>query len=306
MVSRKSSVTAESLEVYRDLLKTATDDLDAHLQSIDEKLETIFARTLPESASDAAELQLINEERLSAQQCLQICAQLSEHIDQIQLPPKRSGNSPGPKDSESLPERFTTEGLQECKTSLKLTATKLERLMKDRIDRLVTKSKSAMTSEEDLMDLARLQEEWEMAHQCVDLYSKAEIHLKESVSTIENYATGDAIQLMVSTDGKIIHGINRGLGWRSRQVGGHLNDATVQQISRDMSSMGFHNIGSVGQPSQGNQSSIPNNEVENQSGSEFRERYGRGFKLPPKTTADTPMSSSTLPTEGGQSSSPKR
>jgi hypothetical protein len=208
-------------------------------------------------------------------------------------------------DPETLPERFTTEGLQECKTSLILTAAKLERFMKDRMDRLVTKSKTAITSEEDLADLARLREEWETARQCVDICSKADVHLKESVSTIENYATGDAIQFMVSTDGKPIHGINRGLGWRSRQVGGYLDNATVQQISRDMSSTNFQNNGNEGLPLQGNPSSVPNNEVETKLGSEFRERYGRGFKLSPKTTADTPMTS-TLPTEGRQSSPPKR
>jgi hypothetical protein len=38
------------------------------------------------------------------------------------------------------------------------------------------------------------------------------MHLKENISTIENYATGDAIQFMVSTDGHTINGKNRGLG----------------------------------------------------------------------------------------------
>jgi len=180
----------------------------------------------------------------------------------------------------------------------------LERLMKDRIDRLVTKSKTSMTSEEDLADLARLREEWETARQSIDICSKADIYLKENISTIDNYATGDAIQFMVSTDGKTIRGKNRGLGWRSRQVGGHLSDASVQQISRDMSSIGFQNIINEGLSSRGNTSSVPDERVENKPGSEFKERYGQGFKLTSKTTADTPMSS-TSSAEGKLSSSPK-
>lgn len=238
---------------------------------------------------------------MSTQKCLQICAQLSDHINQIQLTPKRSGSSPGPMDTDALPERLTNEGLQECKNSLILTAAKLEGYMKDLIDRLVTKSKAAMTSEEELADLVRLREEWETARQCMDICSKADIHLKENISTIENYATGDAIQFMVSTDGKTIHGKNRGLGWRTRQVGGHLSDVSLQQLSRDMSSISF---GNEGPSSRGDKLSVPDDGGEKKPGSEFRERYGPGFKLTSRATTDTPMSS-TGSAEGRLSSSPK-
>jgi hypothetical protein len=291
LVSRKSSVTAEGLEIYRDLIRTATDDLEAHLQSIDEKLETIFRHTMTESSSDTTELRLIKEERMSTQKCLQICAQLSDHINQIQLTPKRSGSSPGPMDPDAVPERLTIEGLQECKKSLTLTAAKLEGYMKDLIDRMVIKSKTAMTSEEEFVDLVRLREEWETTRQCVNICSKADIHLKENISTIDNYAMGDAIQFMISTDGKTIHGKNRGLGWRTRQVGGHLSDVSLQQLSRDMSGISFQNTGNGDQSSRGNTLSVPGDGVEIKPGSEFKERYGRGFKLTSKTTADTPMSS---------------
>ena len=281
LVSRKSSVTAENLEIYKDLLKNATDDLEAHLQSIDEKLETIFDRTATESDSDATELRLIREERMSAQKCLQICAQLSDHIDQIQLTPERGDSSPGPTNPDTLPERLTNEGLQECKNSLRLTAAKLERLMADRIDRMVTKSTTVMSSDEDVADLVRLREEWETARQCMDICSKADTHLKQNITDIENYATGDAVQFMVSTNGMILHGKNKGLGWKTRQVGGHLSDASVQQLSRDMSSISFKNTGNEG----------TDEEEENKPDSEFMDRYGRGFKLKSKTSTEKPTSS---------------
>jgi hypothetical protein len=253
---------------------------------------------MTESSSDTTELRLIKEERMSTQKCLQICAQLSDHINQIQLTSKRSGSSPGPMDPDALPERLTIEGLQECKKSLTLTAVKLEGYMKDLIDRMVIKSKTAMTSEEELADLIRLREEWETARQCVNICSKADIHLKENISTIDNYATGDAIQFMISTDGKTIHGKNRGLGWRTRQVGGHLSDASLQQLSRDMSSISFKNTGNGDPSSRDNTSSVPDDGAEIKPGSEFKERYGRGFKLTSKTTADTPMSSTGSPEAG--------
>ncbi|KAH7119873.1 hypothetical protein B0J11DRAFT_508661 [Dendryphion nanum] len=43
-ISRKSSVTAEGLKSYRDLIEAATNGLEAHLESIDEKLESIIIR----------------------------------------------------------------------------------------------------------------------------------------------------------------------------------------------------------------------------------------------------------------------
>ena len=301
--SRKSSVTAESLESYKDLIKTATADLEAHLESIDEKLETIFEQTVIESDSDAAERRLIKEEQLSTKRCLQICAQLSDHINQIQLMPKRSGSYPGTIDPDAFPERVTNVGLQECRNSLILTAAKLERHMQDLIDRLVTKSKTAMASDEDIANLARLQDEWRTAHQCMDICSQADNYLRENVSTIDNYATGDAVQFMVSTDGTIIHGKNRGLGWRTRQVGGHLSDVSVQHLSRDMTSISIRNTGNEGPPSGGDTPSVPNDGVENGTISDFRERYGQGFKLKSKSIPDA-TTSSTRPAESGQITSP--
>jgi hypothetical protein len=82
-----------------------------------------------ESDSDASELRLIKEERLSTEKCLQICANLSDRINQLQLTSKRSGSSPEPIDPDALSERVTNEGLQECKDSPILTTAKLERHM---------------------------------------------------------------------------------------------------------------------------------------------------------------------------------
>ena len=89
----KSSMTAESVEYCRDLISTATQDLEAQLENIDAKLEAILEQQVAESDADAAELQLIKEERLSTEKSLQICAQLSEHINQIQLAPKQIGRA---------------------------------------------------------------------------------------------------------------------------------------------------------------------------------------------------------------------
>ena len=296
-ISRKSSITAESLETYKDLIETAKGDLEAHLENIDGKLERILGHTVAESDSDASELRLIKEERLSTEKCLQICAQLSDHIDQLQFASNRSDSSCGPSDPDALPERITNEGLQECKNSLALTVAKLESHMQDVMNRLLTKSKRAMTSEDEFMDLTRLRDEWNTARQCMDICSKADTHLKENITSIDNYATGDAIQFMVSTNGKPLHGKNRGLGWRSRQVGGYISDVSVQQLSRDLTGIAMRNTGNESRSSPGNTAFAPDEVIGNEATSEFKERYGQGFKLTPK--------SSTTSAEGRRSNSQK-
>lgn len=245
-----------------------------------------------------AELKRIKEERLATQKCLQICDQLSSHISQIQLAPQRGANSSGLMDSDAVPDRIANEGLQECKNSLALTVAKLEKHMKDLIDRLVVKSKTSMNSDEDIADLARLQDEWTTARQCMEICSKAEKNLKENVSNIDNYATGDALQFMVSTNGKVLHGRNRGLGWRTRQVGGYLSDATIVQLSRDMSSATIRNTEKEVPSSRSNTGTLPNDISDNGPVSDFDDRHGRGFTLISKPNTDSKPPSTKSPESG--------
>lgn len=290
LFSRQSSIAADSLESYKEMIETTTDDLETHLEGIDEKLENLIAKNTQSSNTNAGEIQLM-EERLSTQKCLEICAQLSSHIDQIQQSRKSRDNSTDSVSSSNVPERVTNEGLQECKNSLINTAAKLENHLKILMDRIVTKSKTSTASQEDIADLLRLQEEWETTRQCMHICSNAGINLDGNASTIDNYATGDALQFMVSTNEKIIHGKNRGLGWRTRQVGGHLSDASLQQLSRDMTRVNFANTENRGSSSTGY--SMQNEGLEDQSLSGFKDRYGRGFKLP--TERSPPDVSSTTP-----------
>lgn len=251
----------------------------------------VLGRRETDSSSGSTELRQMKEEISSTQRCLQICDRLSEHISQIQIPTRPRDHSPGASNSGSISERVINEGLQECRDSILLTAAKLEGHMKDLMTRILAKSNSTMTSDDDIADLARLQEEWETARQCVHICSKADGHLKENVTVVDNYATGDAIQFMVSTDGNTVHGKNRGYGWRTRQVGGHLSDATVVQLSKDMSriniQMTHHNDG-TSSPSNSNSSET----MERDPDPGVWERHGRGFRLQPKSATDAIPSAS--------------
>lgn len=256
---------------------------------MDEKLERVLEQAAVGSERDISELQEMKEERLSTERCLQICARLSEHIEQIQLIPERGDHSTTTSDSTAVPEMIVNQGLHQCKESLNSTAIKLERHIQEIMDRMLAKSKSGMKSEEDIADLTRLRDEWETTRQCIGICSQADKHLKETVTTVENYGTGDSIQFMVSTNGQVIHGKNRGLGWRNRQVGGHLSDDSLQQISRDMTSINFQRTHDQDLPSADHQQSFPvGQESQTQA---YSERYGPGYQLTPKSSLDsTPVS----------------
>lgn len=268
------------------MIKTATANLEDRLQVIDDKLESIFQHTVSASDTDATELQQIKEDRLSTQKCLQICNQLSNHIDQIQVPPaRRNPSSPGLID----PGRVTSGSIQECKETLSITAARLDKNMQDLMERLVQKSKAVMSNEEEAAELAKLQADWESARECIEICSKADTNLNENISIIDNFATGDdAVQFLVSTNGKTIHGKNRGYGMRPRQLGGHLSDESLQQVSRDMSLVSFHDT-MDGRPSMRGDSLQVSDDAVDRSSVSFQERHGQGFKL--DSIADTVMSS---------------
>ncbi|KAL3469672.1 hypothetical protein BJX99DRAFT_240846 [Aspergillus californicus] len=111
---------------------------------------------------------------------------------------------------------------------------------------------------------------------CQDLATGSIKYRNENISNITNYSTGDAVLFMVSTDGSVINGSNRALGWRARHLGGHLNDASVRQISRDFTTMNVRYLGNKATHTQSDASSTADNKQSNQPLSEFDKRYGRG------------------------------
>ncbi|KAI4285289.1 MAG: hypothetical protein L6R38_000771 [Xanthoria sp. 2 TBL-2021] len=304
--SRKSSATTQSLEVYNDLLDNAKANLEDRLEGIDEKLQLIIGEHVTESESVGSEVRLIREERLSMVKCLENCAQLSQHINRIQVLANHSSSRSEQTDSDTLSERITNEGLQECKNSPARTTLKVEGYEKQLFVQLMDRSKIANISEEERADIARLRDELAATRQGMDICSRAHENLKDNVSTIENYATGDAVQFMVSTSEKTIHGKNRGLGWRTRQGGGHISDDSFQQIARSLASITIPRSEPRGSSPPGGTRFVPGVDVEpgKESDSKFKEQYGRGFKLTPQCVSNAPPSGTGSP-KGGPSSSPE-
>ena len=58
----------------------------------------------------------------------------------------------------------------------------------------------------------------------------------DNISTIKNYAEGDAMQFMISTSKKRICGKNISIRSRTRQVGGHLSDELLCRVIQTLKS----------------------------------------------------------------------
>lgn len=273
--SRKTAITAENVKDYTNLLNTTREDLESQLELINDKLD-LLGDTVATSQADAAEVKAIKDERRSTEQCLQICAQLSEQITRIQLtgtPSHASSATPFPS---TLPEQLTHKGLQECKDQLSQTAQRLAQHEKVLFNRLLDRTRVAMTSQQERQDLAQLHDQWEATQQSMNICSQAFHKLRANASTIDNYAVGDAIQFMVSTDDRTVHGNNRGLGWRTRQIGGTIDPQSFQQMMKSLEIMDASVLAHPHNPAAENPLPTPKQAEQN---SRFQTQYGKGFNL---------------------------
>jgi hypothetical protein len=138
-------------------------------------------RTAP--SSETAALWRIKDERSSTQKCLQICAQFSKLINQIQ--PSWTENLA--QGSDNILEKITSEGIWECRASIEQTAARLERHVQDILDQMMSNPSATMT-QEDKGYLARLREEWTTARKCRAICFQADQRLMENIIAIINHA----------------------------------------------------------------------------------------------------------------------
>src|SRR6266498_3385171 len=98
------------------MIASMTSDLEKHLHEIDNRLRILTLERAKSWGEDAAERERIQEERIRIKQCLSICAQVSEHVDEVQ-----------PNASEDVSvAQVTANVLQEYKEILATTTSDLE------------------------------------------------------------------------------------------------------------------------------------------------------------------------------------
>lgn len=273
-----SALTDERVEGYMQLIQRATAGFEDRLQRIDGRLEILAdlaaASTGANNAEAAMEVHQIQEDRANTERYLAICTQLMSHINELRLAGRRDPDSTS---ADSVSEKIANEGFDECADSISRMASRLATHEQQLFKRLSDAMMSSAPSTMDGAEISRLRSEWKSTHAQMDILSKAERKLKETVSIINNRATGNAIQVMVSVDGKPIHGTNEGTGEWTRQVGGYMSNESLQQVMQGMLKMSMCDLE---KSKLGKENSVPEHVVEKKkSESTFESVYGGGNTL---------------------------
>lgn len=246
-------------------------DLEDHLQDVNSKLQALVLSAATPNQNDAERDEMQNE-RDSIQQCLDICAKVSSHIDEV-----RSGtfqdtttgasehhNNVITVSTAASARLATADVLGHCKDRLATTSSQLNRHLTDVCGRLDALNHRQPTSQ-DSTERRKLQEEIESIKQSIAICATASekassdrINIYESVSMAE-----DGHQLVVSTVGDLINARNISAGARSAQWLGQMSDLSLQQISRDRSHIAVKQ----------------SMEQQAEDGPQFEGRYGRGRNL---------------------------
>ena len=268
---RTAAITINVLEEYKQLITNTSSDLEEHLENINNRLQAISLQGTGISDIDAAERQQLQEERDSAQKCIEICAHVLTQIDQVQ--PNASINISASYQaplttlgSLTSAQLVTSSTMNACKERLNNTITQLRRQLQDINNRLQQFSLQPLDiSNEQAAEQERLKEEREYIKQSLDMCTEASrLANQERTNVFEDISMADnGSQVFISTVGDLISARRITIGSGSLQVMGQMSDDSAQQFSRDLGPKG------------------PVTAIEPHTGVSpaFENRYGTGFKL---------------------------
>lgn len=187
----------------------------------------------------------IQEERDSAEQCLNICAQVCTHIDQAQLskvfkdvstPPDGRWARLGTPSSHDSARLLTAESLKICTKTMEDSSNWLKGHLQNLDNRLASlPAQSPQISSEQAAEQERIQEEIDSIKQCLAIYAEASVQAGQDRTNIfeDVSMTDDGRQAIVSTIGDLISAKRITAGARSMQLMGQMSDESLQQFSRD-------------------------------------------------------------------------
>ncbi|RDW75434.1 hypothetical protein BP6252_06576 [Coleophoma cylindrospora] len=263
---RTTLITNSALEQYKDLITDTTADLQGHLEDINLKLDALSLQGPRITTGDATERQRMLEERESTQYCLEVCAQVSTHLDDIRS--KISSNTPVLDESVSMPDNeassartIATGAVSDCTARFSDAQKQLE----THLQKIEDEIKRSMPPEYDAQpsDKSRIREEMESIKKCLEICADASQQAADPNRTniIEDISmTDDGHQVIVSTVGDLIAARRVKAGARSMQVVGQMSDESLQHLFT------HQNQGMV-------------TAARSESGMDFADLYGNGYKL---------------------------
>ncbi|KAK6523145.1 hypothetical protein TWF694_006040 [Orbilia ellipsospora] len=261
---RTTNVTAKLLDEYKTLIEQTTSDLEEQLDGINGKLDKLTTPGTLNMTTTLVPFQEedkkgIEEDKRSIEQCLRICVQVSEHIDQVQSNSALNArvglsDASGPSKARKL----TKDTLDGCKVELFNTTNALQKQLEDIQSRLAVLSNQPETFANSTA------EEIESIKQCLAICSQASEQVKNNrVIVFEDVKQDDdGEQIIVATMGDLLSAKRVTSGSRSVQWLGQMSDESLQYLA-----------GRKSPPSQVQQ------KYEAKENPNFEGRHGAGHKL---------------------------
>ncbi|KAH8426376.1 uncharacterized protein LDX57_004114 [Aspergillus melleus] len=277
---RHAAVTSNVLDEFKRMIDEATSDLQDHLHEIYENLQLLNEASEGPLSSDL-DSRVIEEEKQSTEQCLDICAQASEYIESLQAGMLHDSVSTRDLPAESAhkenvepqhAKKVTAAMFHDFQLKLNANSNSLESRLAELRSRLAEAQKRQKISKDEATRLETMQEEKDSVEQCLnicadasDLAGSARINSFEDVNSAD-----DSRQLIVSTIGDLISAKRIVTGNRSEQWLGQMSDDTIRHLSQTPRTV----VGNLGESKEG---------TSQEKNTEFHNRWGAGYPLKTKS-----------------------
>ena len=239
-------MTTKLLREYKEMIDHTTSDLQEILLSTTNHGSVESFLHGDSAVQSEANGQLdIEEERASLEKCLNICRDVSKHIENVQAgiladiaTPADSGGMSVKLDKASQARLMTRERLDDCKTEIGYTCSELRTRLQDanyRLTRLSRLSKHEQGSNDDETRNQSVTEEFDGIVESLTICADAtEKIAKERINVFEDVNMADDGHLViVSTFGDLISAKRVVTGARATNWLGQMTDASLQQLSKD-------------------------------------------------------------------------
>lgn len=213
------------------MIQDTTSDLQEHMKRVEERVIALAASPTERSTGDEPEWIAMLEEKQSTQQGLQICSQLSTHIEEL-----GSTSREHPRFSQQPSAHKLIRGsLSVAKGSIQSLALRLETHERDIDSRMEAMQSIVPLSDGDAIQLAQLQETKESLRQCMNVVADAGDTLSDTVANercnvFEDITvTGNSYNVSVSTVKDLVVARRINLSGQARSLGGQMSDESYQK-----------------------------------------------------------------------------
>jgi hypothetical protein len=268
---RIAAISPEVLEDYKDMISDTTNDLSDHLKDLQDKIDRLQAGDATAVDELAIEWHALLEEKESARQGLEMCAQLSTQITKFEA----SSKEPEQFSEHPSAKKHVKASFGEVRGSIETLIARLQSHEALIDSQLQTLSLNEAVSEPVAQQLTRLQQTKESIGQCIQIVSQAHDLASERSNVFEDITLADnSYAFSVSTINELVTARRLRLKGRSRHFGGQVNDETVQKSMAALTQLDREHIRS-GLDDKQEGTSFPAM-VKPKDSKQFQDRFGPG------------------------------